>query len=524
MKTEEDMANLQRLSNDYVPEAQVHHPFDWVRELSDTFEQGDLVGHLQSTQAITAEYAQADPVYVHKTTNLQALAYGYFEALSRTGDPERIQSEMIRLKSLNNLLNTMGHDPTIYEDFVDETFTLLERTRTEVPSLDGGAMLLSSFNDPNIAAPIITHFRLITSSWMRRNAQHYQNFLLDSTVDQYCRSRIDPHLVEIENIGIQALVDAVIKPAGITLEVTYLDRSIAANGEANTITWQGEMDYPTTPTIRLLYRPGHYDILYKIGDIPDMNRQVHLLSYHQPFGSANLLFHHPGLGLEHFDIPGLSSSGISSSGISSTGIPTPFTDEIYSPSFTSPSLQLPQAPPDQYSVPAYPPAQSPLVQSRTIQSPTVKSTPPDSFRKSKFQLEPEYQHLRTAPQEPCQTDAMLSAGADTSHFMNENFQPQIWEPGAEYKNGRETTSQNTEWFLEKADVEGSRSDARLPALPPEIHETADSRLTYSIQSHTNDNMNYPNSRFFATSDRSWICMNNDGTKSGLGEEYTWAGF
>lgn len=64
---------------------------------------------------------------------------------------------MIRLKSLNNLLNTMGHDPTIYEDFVDETFTLLERTRT---TLDVGEMLLSSFNDPSIAAPIITHFRV----------------------------------------------------------------------------------------------------------------------------------------------------------------------------------------------------------------------------------------------------------------------------------------------------------------------------------------------------------------------------
>lgn len=90
---------------------------------------------------------------------------------------------------------------------------------------------------------------------MRRNAQHYQNFLLDSTVEQYCRSRIDPHLVEIENIGIQAIVDAVIKPAGINLEVTYLDRSIGTSGEANTISWPGDIEYTTIPTIRLLYRP-----------------------------------------------------------------------------------------------------------------------------------------------------------------------------------------------------------------------------------------------------------------------------
>ena len=67
---------------------------------------------------------------------------------------------MVRLKSLNNLLNAMGQNPTIYEDFVDETLNLLERTRVEVTSLDGGAMLLSSFNDHSITAAIITHFRV----------------------------------------------------------------------------------------------------------------------------------------------------------------------------------------------------------------------------------------------------------------------------------------------------------------------------------------------------------------------------
>lgn len=67
---------------------------------------------------------------------------------------------MVRLKSLNNLLSSEGLDPTIYEDFVYETFSLLERTRAELPSLDAGQMLLSSFNDRDIAPAIITHFRV----------------------------------------------------------------------------------------------------------------------------------------------------------------------------------------------------------------------------------------------------------------------------------------------------------------------------------------------------------------------------
>ncbi|CAF9930844.1 MAG: hypothetical protein HETSPECPRED_007726 [Heterodermia speciosa] len=68
MKTEEEMANLQRLSNDYVPEAQ-----------------GDLVGHLRSTQAIAAEYSLADPVYVHKTTRLPE-KYSHYRTVKGDGN------------------------------------------------------------------------------------------------------------------------------------------------------------------------------------------------------------------------------------------------------------------------------------------------------------------------------------------------------------------------------------------------------------------------------------------------------
>lgn len=90
----------------------------------------------------------------------QALAYGYFEALLRAGDPMRIQAEMVRLKSMNNLLNAVGNDHLLYGDFVQETLDLLERTRADLPCVDDGAMLLASFNDMSITASIITHFRV----------------------------------------------------------------------------------------------------------------------------------------------------------------------------------------------------------------------------------------------------------------------------------------------------------------------------------------------------------------------------
>ncbi|KAL8944257.1 MAG: hypothetical protein Q9216_000552 [Gyalolechia sp. 2 TL-2023] len=49
--TDEEMAQYQRLSNDFVPEAE-----------------GPLISQRQPCNNIAAEYAQADAIYVQKTT------------------------------------------------------------------------------------------------------------------------------------------------------------------------------------------------------------------------------------------------------------------------------------------------------------------------------------------------------------------------------------------------------------------------------------------------------------------------
>ena len=76
-----------------------------------------------------------------------------------------MQTEIVRLKSLNNLLNAMGHDPDVYEDFVEETLTLLERTRVDLDMHEHNERnLLASFNDTGITGAVITHFRVRTAA------------------------------------------------------------------------------------------------------------------------------------------------------------------------------------------------------------------------------------------------------------------------------------------------------------------------------------------------------------------------
>jgi ubiquitin thioesterase protein OTUB1 len=75
---------------------------------------------------------------------------------------------------------------------------------------------------------------------------------------EYCKTKIDPAVAEIDNVGLSALVDVLINPAGISVEVIYLDRS--AGEDVTTYRFaetdeEGNELLPDAPTFRLLYRP-----------------------------------------------------------------------------------------------------------------------------------------------------------------------------------------------------------------------------------------------------------------------------
>ncbi|KAL8680608.1 MAG: hypothetical protein Q9186_003200 [Xanthomendoza sp. 1 TL-2023] len=402
--TEEEMAQYQRLSNDYVPDTE-----------------GPLISTRQPSQNITAEYAQADPVYVHKTTALalqfsahrtvrgdgncgwRALAFGYFEALLQYADPTRVLGEVARLTSLNNLLESVGYPRDIYEDFTDETLQLLRDTANALPSHDGGAALLASFNDAGVCNAIIMHFRLITSAWMKTHPESYVHYTENQSISEYCSTHIEPHAVEIENLGLQACIDAIISPAGISVQVLVLDRSPGV--EVNQLDWPAEPSsanalYIGLYTIRLLYRPGHYDILYKPEDLVLLptpavpNPQIHLMSGPIYMSSSNGCYSHHGLDQDTFYLPGLASAGVSAMPFSTDGYSS---SSIYAPSI----LPMTSAPTDAYGVPYSDPAQS-IIQTPILEGPWNT----DSFRPSHYQVEDKFRVVMPVRTEPCQTEAM----------------------------------------------------------------------------------------------------------------------
>ena len=71
----------------------------------------------------------------------------------------------------------------------------------------------------------------------------------------FCSLEVEPMYHESDHIHVIAIT----KQAGIKVRIQYLDRGSATEATSH--------DFPEetsdSPDVHLLYRPGHYDILYK---------------------------------------------------------------------------------------------------------------------------------------------------------------------------------------------------------------------------------------------------------------------
>ncbi|UZP32396.1 hypothetical protein NXS19_000212 [Fusarium pseudograminearum] len=246
--------------------------------------EGLKVGNKILSDAITNEYAKADPVYVEKTIALpqtyshyrpimgdgncgwRAIGFSYVEKLIESGDQAKVEGEVARLMSMNPLLTTVGNYP-YWEEMADEVLDLLREVAQNVSSNPQYAHQLNQdkWNEPGTSDSMIYYLRLLVGTFIKNDPATYEPFLTDG-VAGYCAQQIDIPNREIDEISLSALVQILLKPVGFVLEVAMLDRSLGS--EVNHFRWpqeaNGQNEADLGPIIYLLYRPGHYDILYKL--------------------------------------------------------------------------------------------------------------------------------------------------------------------------------------------------------------------------------------------------------------------
>ncbi|RAK96531.1 OTU family ubiquitin thioesterase [Aspergillus ibericus CBS 121593] len=415
-----EMERFQKLSNEFQADVQ-----------------GPAVSAKQPSSAIAMEYANADPAFATKTSALaithpltrtmrgdgncgwRAVAFGYFENLFNLQNSLQVHHELNRIRSLNVLLDQTGQQEHLYEIFVDATEDVFNQISQAIQSgIRDDSFLVNAFNSEYNADAILTHFRLLTSAWMKLNPHRYQAFL-SMPIEQYCAARIDTVRTEIDEVGLQALVDGVIEDSGFAVEIMYLDRS---EGEAVT----PHVLTPARPiagTICLLYRPGHYDLLYPaeptVNMEPVVNYQYAMTSDYSPWDQQGALAFDMNSSL--MTIPNLMMDptfGMAPSPMPAAP-PSPYRvsppQEVYqSPVHASPppmSIASPPPPPLRMSAPP----------------PPMSSLPPRSTDGPQIRLNPLVMKPNLSHSLPV-TTPFKNSPYNQAHFQNQDFEPIHWEP------------------------------------------------------------------------------------------------
>ncbi|CAK7228270.1 hypothetical protein SBRCBS47491_006850 [Sporothrix bragantina] len=247
---------------------------------------GPGINEIRSTEEIKDHYACADHIFVQKTVNLprayplyravrgdgncgwRAIGFCYFEALIHNGNAALIAEEKQRLLGLNDYIREVGgYDPYVYEDMVEETDILFEAILKALPDTEQAIRTLTdSFNDEGAGNAIIYHLRLLTASYLKGNVETYEGFIAhDGGVIGYCQEWIERPNCEIDHLRVEVLASILLKPSDIVLEIAYLDRSHGSNVTVYKFpdTNIGRLEETITMRISLLFRPDHYDILYR---------------------------------------------------------------------------------------------------------------------------------------------------------------------------------------------------------------------------------------------------------------------
>jgi len=135
---------------------------------------------------------------------------------------------------------------------------------------------MTYYRDDVCSNTVVMLLRLITSAEIQQREAHFMPFVLgqyELDVSDFCRRFVEPMQEESDHIHAQALADAV----GVPIRIAHIDSNLHSGGESEVsfvdMQPEGVSPQQSGPArVHLLYRPGHYDILY-----PSVQQQQQLV-------------------------------------------------------------------------------------------------------------------------------------------------------------------------------------------------------------------------------------------------------
>ncbi|KZV44071.1 ubiquitin thioesterase otubain-like [Dorcoceras hygrometricum] len=246
---------------------------------------------LEPISSLAVEYQLGSPILLEKIKVLAAqftairrtrgdgncffrsFMFAYLDHILESQDRPEVDRITVNVEQCRKTLLSLGHAEFTFED----CFALfLEQLESVVPRCEipiSHDELVERSRDQSTSDYVVMFFRFITSGEIRKRSEFYEPFihgLTNMSVEQFCKSSVEPMGEESDHVHITALSDAL----GIPIRIVYLDRSCDDKGHVSV----NHHDFSPLatdstkanaccseahkPFITLLYRPGHYDILY----------------------------------------------------------------------------------------------------------------------------------------------------------------------------------------------------------------------------------------------------------------------
>ncbi|VFQ75263.1 unnamed protein product [Cuscuta campestris] len=251
-----------------------------------------FVGDKEPLSSLEAEYQSGSPILLQKIKILseqyasirrtrgdgncffRSFMFSYLEYILEAQDQEEVERVKVNVEECRKTLQSLGYADFTFEDFfalfLEQLDSVLQGSEASISHDE----LLERCRDQSISDYIVMFFRFVTSGEIKKRAEFFEPFILglsNASVEQFCKSSVEPMGEESDHVHITALSDAL----GVPIRVVYLDRSISGHENSCSVTVVNHHDFipdppngggPTKkdapPLLTLLYRPGHYDILY----------------------------------------------------------------------------------------------------------------------------------------------------------------------------------------------------------------------------------------------------------------------
>ncbi|CAB1335239.1 unnamed protein product [Coregonus sp. 'balchen'] len=206
------------------------------------------IGHLFSSvlKDICSQYKYMRKIRGDGNCFYRALCFGHLESLLQNDRALQRFKETV-IQSGRELL-AAGFDESSFKDLLDMFLGVLEQCEAD----EHGDTLLQLFNEQTTSDSMVQYLRLLTSAYLQNHADFFSHFVEAPSLKVYCTQEVETMAMECDHVDILALSEAL----GVSIHIASVEGGDGQRLAHHTIP-EG-----TEPSLHLLYKTAHYDILY----------------------------------------------------------------------------------------------------------------------------------------------------------------------------------------------------------------------------------------------------------------------